>query len=77
MLLRIMVRETDICKIILLGDVNQLPSIEPGNVLRDFFRALQPAGFAIELKTNHRSEGTIIFNNAEKISKGLPPILDS
>ena len=53
-------------KIVLLGDVLQLPSIDPGNFMEDLFNAFRPEGLAIELETNHRSEGSLIFENARR-----------
>ena len=53
-------------KLVLLGDVLQLPSIDPGNMMEDLFNAIRPDGFAVELITNHRSEGFLIFNNARR-----------
>ena len=53
-------------KVILLGDVLQLPSIDPGNFMEDLFNAFRPEGLALELETNHRSEGSLIFENAKR-----------
>ena len=53
-------------KIVLLGDVLQLPSIDPGNFMEDLFNAFRPEGLALELETNHRSEGSLIFENARR-----------
>ena len=55
-------------QIILLGDKNQLPSIEPGNFLSDVYHALEPYGSSITLRTNHRAESQLIVENASKIS---------
>ena len=41
-------------KLVILGDIDQLPSIAPGNVLGDFFHGLKEKGLVVELKTNHR-----------------------
>ena len=72
-----MVNFSDLCKVILLGDINQLPSIQPGNVLRDLFQSMHVNKYVIELRTNHRSEGGLIFDNAQRISEGRLPMLDS
>merc|ERR1719376_177920 len=63
-------------KIVLLGDVLQLPSIEPGNMMEDMFKAFRIKGWTVELKTNHRSEGSLIFDNAHRISQQQPPVFD-
>ncbi len=63
-------------KIVLLGDIHQLPSIDPGNFMADLHRALLPHGCVTELKTNHRSEGSLIFDNAKGILKGQMPKFD-
>ncbi|XP_029398310.1 DNA helicase B isoform X2 [Mus pahari] len=53
-------------KLIILGDVRQLPSIEPGNMLQDVFETLKSRQCAIELKTNHRTESQLIVDNATR-----------
>lgn len=53
----------------LLGDVRQLPSIEPGNLLQDLFETLKPRKCAIELRTNHRAESELIVDNATRYSR--------
>ncbi|XP_072002762.1 DNA helicase B isoform X2 [Engystomops pustulosus] len=57
-----------LAKLVILGDVRQLPSIEPGNLLADVFAALSRLNWAIELKTNHRAESQLIVDNATRIS---------
>ena len=64
-------------QVILLGDVNQLPSIEPGNFLGDIFHTLEKNGFCITLQTNHRSDSELIVQNAGKISMQQMPFFDS
>lgn len=54
--------------ITLLGDVDQLPSIGAGNVLRDMIYAKKVP--TTKLKFTHRFGGTIGFN-AEKINNGV------
>ena len=63
-------------KIVLLGDIHQLPSIDPGNFMADLHKALLSHGCVTELKTNHRSEGSLIFDNAKAILKGQMPKFD-
>jgi len=61
-------------QVILLGDVLQLPSIEPGNFLADIFQALMKHGVAIALNTNHRADSELIVENAIKISNQQMPL---
>lgn len=63
-------------QIVLLGDINQLPSIEPGNLLSDVFQTLTLYSAAIKLSTNHRAESQLIIDNARKISLQRRPIFD-
>ena len=63
-------------RLILVGDENQLPSVGPGNVLRDIIRS--EAFPVVELKKIFRqaSESDIVVN-AHKINKGEQVILDN
>ncbi|ESO84829.1 hypothetical protein LOTGIDRAFT_236059 [Lottia gigantea] len=70
-------RQARLKKVILLGDVRQLPSVEPGNFLADIFRVLYPIGCCMELRTNHRAESELIVNNASKISLMKLPQYDN
>ena len=56
--------ELQIRKLVLLGDILQLPSIEPGNFLTDTFHAMDTIGCSVLLRTNHRSDGELITANA-------------
>ncbi|XP_052808571.1 DNA helicase B-like isoform X2 [Mya arenaria] len=56
-------------RVVLLGDVRQLPSIEPGNFLPDTFSSLDRIGCSVELRNNHRAESQLIVDNATLISK--------
>ena len=58
-------------RLILVGDENQLPSVGPGNVLRDIIRSQQFS--VVELKKIFRqaSESDIVVN-AHKINRGEP-----
>ncbi|KAK3096494.1 hypothetical protein FSP39_000695 [Pinctada imbricata] len=71
-----LVAEAKLRRIILLGDVRQLPSIEPGNFLADMFNILKRYGCSFELKTNHRSESQLIVDNATRISLRQYPVFD-
>ncbi|XP_022795190.1 DNA helicase B-like [Stylophora pistillata] len=73
-LLNILLKKTALQQIILLGDVNQLPSIEPGNFLSDVYHALEQNDCAITLRTNHRAESQLIVENARRISQQEMPI---
>ncbi|CAG0897505.1 unnamed protein product [Darwinula stevensoni] len=64
--------EAPLQRVILLGDVDQLPSIQPGNFLRDLYFALEGTSWALTLRTNHRSEAGLIVRNAEMISRRRP-----
>jgi len=60
--------------IILVGDADQLPSVGPGNVLRDLIES----GFAdvVELTEIFRqAEGSLIVRNAHRINRGQEPVV--
>lgn len=63
-ILTMLTRHAQLRKFIILGDIRQLPSIQPGNTLNDLFHSLKPSHWAIEMKTNHRAESELIVNNA-------------
>ncbi|KAJ7329790.1 hypothetical protein JRQ81_015964 [Phrynocephalus forsythii] len=63
-------------KLVILGDVRQLPSIEPGNMLADIFESLKPRGWTIDLKSNHRAESQLIVDNATRIFQRRYPKFD-
>lgn len=75
-LLKILLENTPLEKIVLLGDIRQLPSIEPGNFLSDVFTTFRERGFSVELRTNHRSESELIVSNATRISQRQLPVID-
>ena len=76
-LLKNLIEGARLRKIVLLGDHLQLPSVDPGNFMEDLFLALGPRGMTVTLKTNHRSEGNLIFDNATRISRQQMPVFDS
>ena len=76
-LLKYLLEGAHLAKLVLLGDHLQLPSVDPGNFMEDLYLALKPRGFTVNLMTNHRSEGNIIFENATRISKQQMPVFDS
>ncbi|ROI15383.1 DNA helicase B [Anabarilius grahami] len=67
--LSMLTKHADLQKFIILGDVRQLPSIEPGNTLYDLFEGLKNVRWTIEMKTNHRAESELIVRNAGFISE--------
>lgn len=60
----------DGCRLILVGDENQLPSVNAGNCLHDIIKSELFSVY--RLKENFRNEGSII-NNATKILNGEIP----
>ncbi|XP_077769874.1 DNA helicase B isoform X5 [Canis aureus] len=75
--LKLLCEHSKLSKLIILGDIRQLPSIEPGNLLIDLFETLKSRNCAIELKTNHRTESELIVNNATRISRRQFPVFDA
>ncbi|XP_004429552.1 PREDICTED: DNA helicase B [Ceratotherium simum simum] len=75
--LKLLCEHSKLSKLIILGDIRQLPSIEPGNLLTDLFETLKPRNCAIELKTNHRAESELIVDNATRISRRQFPKFDA
>ncbi|XP_061085101.1 DNA helicase B [Conger conger] len=67
--LQMLIDHARLRKFVLLGDVRQLPSIDPGNTLHDLFHSLARVGRAIEMRTNHRAESQLIVRNASLISE--------
>jgi exodeoxyribonuclease V alpha subunit len=70
--------------LLLVGDIDQLPSVGVGNVLKDIIAALEskeaPAGRAavIRLQTIFRQKaGSLIIANAHRINAGQMPIIDN
>ena len=58
---------------ILIGDVNQLPSVGPGNVLRDIIASgVMPVA---ELKKVFRQDNGEIITNAHRINNGEMPVI--
>ncbi|KAL0611952.1 DNA helicase B [Plecturocebus cupreus] len=75
--LNLLCEHSKLSKLIILGDIRQLPSIEPGNLLKDLFETLKSRNCAIELKTNHRAESQLIVDNATRISRRQFPKFDA
>ncbi|XP_016099126.1 DNA helicase B-like isoform X3 [Sinocyclocheilus grahami] len=68
-ILSMLTKHSELQKFIILGDVRQLPSIEPGNTLCDLFEGLRKIQWAIEMQTNHRAESELIVRNSGLISE--------
>ncbi|KAG8514143.1 DNA helicase B [Galemys pyrenaicus] len=75
--LNLLCEHSKLSKLIILGDIRQLPSIEPGNLLTDLFETLKSKNCAIELRTNHRAESELIVGNATRISRRQYPEFDA
>ena len=75
-LISCLTRWAQLQQVILLGDIDQLPSIEPGNFLSDIYIVLERHGVAIRLRTNHRTDSELIVRNAVKISNRQMPAFD-
>ncbi|XP_006859673.1 PREDICTED: DNA helicase B [Chrysochloris asiatica] len=75
--LNLLCEHSKLSKLIVLGDIRQLPSIEPGNLLNDLFETLKSRKCAVELRTNHRTESQLIVDNATRISRHQFPVFDA
>ena len=60
--------------LILVGDVFQLPSVGPGNVLADLIRSRTIATFELT-EIFRQAERSPIVVNAHRVRKGLPPVI--
>ena len=76
LLMKCLVEGTELQKVVLLGDHLQLPSVGPGNLMEDLYTAMNPMELVVNLRTSHRSEGSLIFENATKISQKQMPTFD-
>ncbi len=69
--------------LLFVGDIDQLPSVGAGNVLRDIIAAIEdseglPNAEVIRLDTIFRqAEGSFIITNAHRINQGEMPVLDN
>jgi exodeoxyribonuclease V alpha subunit len=67
-------------RLLLVGDADQLPSVGPGNVLRDVMAAAQDPTSAIALvrlqEVFRQGEGSTIVTNAHRILHGERPLAD-
>ncbi len=62
-------------RVILVGDMNQLPSVGPGNIFRDLINCGYFSTSTLE-KIHRQSEGSRIIVNAHMVNNGLVPPLD-
>lgn len=63
----------DGCRLILVGDVDQLPAVGPGNVLQDIIRSEKVP--VVRLTEVFRQAGeSMIVVNAHRINRGMTPI---
>ncbi|XP_020383924.2 DNA helicase B isoform X1 [Rhincodon typus] len=67
--LKLLMERANLKKLIILGDVKQLPSIEPGNMLSDVYSSLLQIKWSFELPNNHRAESQLIIDNAARIAE--------
>jgi len=74
LLLTILVSCASLCKIIIIGNKDQMPSIKCGNLIRAVFGAFEKFGATVEFDHNHRvdPESQILKANADAIRRGLP-----
>ena len=42
----------------------------------DMFRAFEPRGASVKLLTNHRMDGQLLFDNADRLAKGRMPLFE-
>ena len=62
-------------KLVLCGDADQLPSVGPGNVLRDIIASGKIKTIALK-NIFRQAEASLIVTNAHKINRGEMPTLD-
>jgi len=62
----------DSCRLVLVGDINQLPSVGPGNVLKDI---IQSRMFSVTSLNEifRQAAGSAIISNAHRIHQGIFP----
>lgn len=66
----------DHARVIFVGDIHQLPSVGPGNVLKDMIESMRIR--VIELKEIFRqAKGSLIISNAHKVNKGGFPEIEN
>jgi exodeoxyribonuclease V alpha subunit len=60
--------------IIFIGDIDQLPSVGPGNVLRDLIQS-ESIEVVRLLEIFRQEEGSLIISNAHRINRGETPVI--
>jgi exodeoxyribonuclease V alpha subunit len=60
------------CRVIFVGDINQLPSVGPGNVLQDLIHANTISTTTLN-EIFRQAQGSQIITNAHKINMGIFP----
>lgn len=63
-------------RVIFVGDINQLPSVGPGNVLKDMI-ASRSISVCMLNEIFRQAAGSRIITNAHKINNGQPPDIDN
>jgi len=63
----------DHCRVLLVGDVDQLPSVEPGNVLRDVLDRIPTARLT---EVFRQAAESLIVTNAHRVNRGQMPLID-
>ena len=64
------------CRVIFVGDINQLPSVGPGNVLRDMINS-KTISVTLLTEIYRQAAGSRIITNAHKINKGTFPDINN
>ncbi|MCI0652311.1 MAG: ATP-dependent RecD-like DNA helicase [Planctomycetes bacterium] len=65
----------DACRVIFVGDVDQLPAVGPGNVLRDLIRSKTVPVVYLE-QVFRQAETSRIVVNAHRVNRGEMPLVD-
>lgn len=63
------------CRLLFVGDVDQLPPVGPGNVLQDLLKSGRVPSISLDQIFRQQSESLIVVN-AHRINRGLPPLLN-
>lgn len=63
-------------RLILVGDADQLPSVGPGNILRDLIKSKVVKSIFLE-NIFRQKEGSLIISNSHRINKGQYPVLNN
>lgn len=64
------------CRLVMVGDPDQLPSVGPGNVLGDLLRSHAVAAVSLT-EVFRQAERSAIIRNAHAVNSGRPPELGS